>query len=82
MVLPYPETNDFVEFQEGVDNSKKPEQVGEGARLVKTDKVNGIILFESLPNDYFEKWEQVNSPIYCDDGINRHSMECDLIIHF
>ena len=78
MVLPHPEVDKEEEFRAGVQKAARPSNIGNGARLVKTTKINWVILFESLPNDNFIKWEQLHSPIYCDRADDKRTMFCDV----
>ena len=82
MILPQPEVTDLEAFHQGVSKSKDPSSVGVGARLVSLDKGNSVILFEALQNDFFLKWEQVETPVYCDTGSSRKTMECLLNIQY
>ena len=82
MVLPQPEVSDLEAFQKGVSREKNPQSVGVGARLVDLKKGNSVVLFESLQNDFFLKWEQVETPVYCDQGISRKTMECTLNVQY
>lgn len=82
MVLPLPEVDDLGTFMHGIERANIDLQVGEGARLVDTTKVNWIVLFEALQNDVFKKWEQADSPVYCEPGVNHETMDCTLDVHY
>lgn len=81
MVLPHPEVNDIIPFRKGIQHAPDSKSIGPGARLVNTTKGNGIVLFEALSNDSFSKWEQIHSPIYCEVGTDRKTMDCKIDIH-
>lgn len=78
MILPHPYTPNEEEFRAGVQNAKNPSDIGTGARLVKTGKINWVVLFEALPNANFVKWEQIHTPIYCQRGDDKKTMICDV----
>ena len=82
MILPQPEVSDLVSFQKGVSREKNPASVGVGARLVDLKKGNSVVLFESLQNSFFLKWEQAETPVYCEEGSFRKVMECSLTVHY